>query len=353
MAAVLTLTTALTACGTEAGSGSGEPNFIAVDRAATETTSADASPEETTADKAKPKWNAAYEKVLDNPGAYPVNSAASYDPTGTYTYAIVEATGGGDPELLLSVDSYEYSPVIVFTIGPDGEPVASTDVLIMGLSGAGGSMQRLDAAASGKGLHEVAYHPNHPEFYSTTYVLDGTSLKATTKQTEYPSEAALPDHLSIGWFPTENRDPLRAGELTTMDLSGAEDAAAVPRGESALQAGPGEIAVDGTMLKLTGDEAVNRVGFFYTQPGATYYFFKLDKPTQITGAQGPGTRTAAVEWLFFGGAEAPTDGGGSELVVGKHARLIIDKTQFTFSTEPGFPELAPKVGHATNYEILN
>lgn len=144
-----------------------------------------------------------------------------------------------------------------------------------------------------------------------------------------------------------------AAQEAETTLSGSEDAAAVPRGESALQAGPGEIAVDGTMLKLTGDEAVNRVGFFYAQPGATYYFFKLDKPTQITGAQGPGTRTATVEWLYFGGAESPTDGGGPDQVVGKHARLIIDKTQFTYSTEPGFPELSPKVGHATNYEILN
>ena len=48
-------------------------------------------------------WKREYEYVLEHPDDYPVNSAAQYTPGGASKYAIVEATGGGTPELLSTV----------------------------------------------------------------------------------------------------------------------------------------------------------------------------------------------------------------------------------------------------------
>ena len=58
-------------------------------------------------------WRTEYAKVLDNPGSYnfdlpnPTGIALEYAPDGNYRYALVEANGGGTPELLLSFDGVD------------------------------------------------------------------------------------------------------------------------------------------------------------------------------------------------------------------------------------------------------
>ena len=101
-------------------------------------------------------WQSEYEWVLSHPGDYAVNSAAQYTPDGTYEYALVEATGGGTPELLLAVGGSDTTPVIVFTIGEDGKARASTDVLVMGAPGNGGGRLAVWASAGGRGVYQIS-----------------------------------------------------------------------------------------------------------------------------------------------------------------------------------------------------
>lgn len=118
-----------------AGCGGGDAPDAAQDTAWFTSVKAEGSETSSTAETTEPSagrpedtgaaWKREYEWVLEHPDDYPVNSAAQYTPGGASKYAIVEATGGGTPELLLAVGQGHTNPVIVFAIGPDGKAVWS------------------------------------------------------------------------------------------------------------------------------------------------------------------------------------------------------------------------------------
>ncbi|AQQ14918.1 hypothetical protein CGLAU_04720 [Corynebacterium glaucum] len=352
-AAVATLILPTLAACSSGAETTAEPNFTSVASSTAPTSqTSETKASATTNDKAD-TWIKAYEYVLDHPGDYPVSAAADYEPKGTYSYALVEANGDNTPELLLQVDSLHFSPVLAFTIGSDGKAIGTQDVLIQGASPAGGSRARVDASASGIGIHQVTYHSVQEYAYSTTFKPSRTKLTKVSDEVEYASQSELPDHLEVKWYATTDKSGLRSSQPTTGGSAAGTKPKKPSSGQGKLAAGPGEVALEGTMLELSASEAINKVGVFDADPAARYRFFKLDQPTQVTGKQGPGTRTEKVQWLFFGRTDTPIDGGSPSDLVGKHARLIIDQTLFHFSNEPAFPELAPFVEYARDYEILD
>ena len=193
-------------------------------------------------------WRTEYEWVLSHPGNYPVNAAAQYTPDGTYEYALVEATGGGTPELLLAVGGSDTTPVIVFTIGDDGKARASTDVLMMGAPGNGGGRLAVRASASGRGVYQISGSSLGKESVSELFALNGTSLSGGTKE-NFPSDGLLPDHQLIDWIPVSNLQPLHDGNLTVLPPSGES----VSGGDS--QTAPSnQIEFVGNVVRKTGEE---------------------------------------------------------------------------------------------------
>lgn len=113
---------------------------------------------------AVPDWAAEYATVLDDPGAHnfevpnPSGFDVAYVPNGEYSYALVEANGGGAPELLLSsmsVDEYSsrFARVLVFSTD-SGSLESSDQALISGAAGAGGSRVSVEASQLGRGLYQ-------------------------------------------------------------------------------------------------------------------------------------------------------------------------------------------------------
>lgn len=193
-------------------------------------------------------WRTEYEWILSHPGDYPVNAAAQYTPDGTYDYALVEATGGGTPELLLAVGGSDTTPVIVFTIGDDGKARASTDVLMMGAPGNGGGRLAVRASASGRGVYQISGSSLGKESVSELFTLHGTSLSGGAKET-FPSEGHLPDHQLIDWIPVSNPQPLRDGNLTVLPPSGESASGGDSQTAPSIQ-----IEFVGNVVRKTGEE---------------------------------------------------------------------------------------------------
>lgn len=146
---------------------------------------------------AQPTAREAFSRVLNNPGAYPPNPAAEYTPTGTYSYALVEATGDSTPELLLKIDSREYSPVLLFVV-ENGQAIPTAENIIAGHAASGGFYTKIAASRGGRGVYEVNQHSVNPDAQSQHYVLQGHSLVA-----DGPA-----DHFDVTWFDSSNRSGL-------------------------------------------------------------------------------------------------------------------------------------------------
>lgn len=158
---------------------------------------------ETTSAAAQIDYRAAYAEVLANPGAYPPNPAARYEPTGTYSYALVEATGDDIPDLLLRVDSKEFSPVLLLKVDSNGTVVASTDVVLDGAAGAGGSRSEVFGSREGSGIYEVSSQSLRPEGRGQRYLLEGTSLvRSGEPQTFNKANGTPADYFSPNWLDT-------------------------------------------------------------------------------------------------------------------------------------------------------
>ena len=138
--------------------------------------SADQSGEETKADPTQQAIDA-YKDVLNNPEKYERDHSDrdDYHPTGTYSYALIEANIDEVPELLLKNDCKYFSPVTFIAIGQDGKPFAVDKELV---TGAGTTAARANVAASseGDGIYEWSYTSGRPEVPTIHYNFDGKQL---------------------------------------------------------------------------------------------------------------------------------------------------------------------------------
>ncbi|WP_066524132.1 hypothetical protein [Corynebacterium bouchesdurhonense] len=345
----------LAACGGDS-TDTADASFTSLAQTTAKTTSAASSAEAqpTTARQrgdAASAWKREYEYVLDHPGDYPVNPAASYQPTGFYSYALVEATGGGAPELLLKVESEEFSPVIVFTIGENGKAVASTDVLISGARGAGGSRTRVDAAADGTGLYQVDSMSTGTTETAVLFTLDGTSLANTSGGQGYtPSPPA--DRQLVIWTPTQDRQPLELGELTTQALP-SNPRAANANATSAAAPAAGQVQLTGTVRAVTGAELQAGSGRGMPNgedPQSVYYVLWFDSPQDVTGKKLTEYVTNRQEYAALGMRETMASGrthtDGLEWAdrVGQRVTLTVDQDGLWYPTDAGMPLGAVRVG---------
>ncbi|AWB83319.1 hypothetical protein [Corynebacterium liangguodongii] len=176
----------------------------------TPASAAESAPASTTAHAAAPQEpvRAAYSAALDHPGDFPPSPAAQFDPTGTYSYALVEATGDSSPELLLRIDSRGFSPVIVLTI-EGGRAVASTDNIIDGQATAGGSFSKIFASREGRGIYQVDGHSIQTAAQSQRFVLQGRSLATDGPAVGFTKDVNPPaDQVPLTWFGINDRSGL-------------------------------------------------------------------------------------------------------------------------------------------------
>ena len=300
-------------------------------------------------------WRTEYEWILSHPGDYPVNAAAQYTPDGTYDYALVEATGGGTPELLLAVGGSDTTPVIVFTIGDDGKARASTDVLMMGAPGNGGGRLTVLASAGGRGVYQISGSSLGKESVSELFALNGTSLSGGAKET-FPSEGHLPDHQLIDWNPVSSPQPLRDGNLTVLPPSGES----VSGGDS--QTAPSnQIEFVGNVVRKTGEELMAPRGLDMPNgqdPQSEYFLLWLDQPMSVTGFVGGGTDTKEIQYVALGSRELWPRGPEEKNIewegrVGERVSILKDKDDIGFPSDTSMPLGALWISPEDTFEVLN
>ena len=129
--------------------------------------------------KADPTQQAidAYKDVLDNPEKYErdYSDRDDYYPTGTYSYALIEANNDEVPELLLKNDCKYFSPVTFIAIGQDGKPFAVDQELATG-AGTTAARANVTASSEGDGIYEWSYTSGRPEVPTIHYNFDGKQL---------------------------------------------------------------------------------------------------------------------------------------------------------------------------------
>lgn len=312
-------------------------------------------------------WQDEYEWVLDHPGDYPVNSAAQYTPDGTYEYALVEANGGGTPELLLSVSGGHTRPIIVFTIGDDGKAHPSPEVLIMGTPGNGAAREAVWSSVKGEGLYQISGSSQSREFLSRRFVLDGASLSPAEEQS-FPTEQPLPDHQGITYTPVSDKQPLRDGALTVHDLSDPMGAAAGGTDSAAntgdnLQAAEGQTEMVGTVVVKTGQELMAPRGLGMPNgedPNSTYILLWFDEPQTIFGLKGGSDgETKTVEYGTLGANETSQSGYSHthglqwEQYVGKRVKIVANQDQLFYPSDASMPVGALRIAEDVSFTVLN
>ena len=305
-------------------------------------------------------WRTEYAKVLDNPGSYnfdlpnPTGIALEYAPDGNYRYALVEANGGGTPELLLSFDgvdemSNHFSRVLLFQVGDGGTAEASTSILTQGASGAGGYRVTIQASQLGYGLYQSEHSSGTGNGDSTWCEVDGTEILSAEKPRDFNIQYAFPLHLEITWAPIEDRGPLERGDLTV----------ALPearRGNAPADA-PDAVA-EGTVVMKHGYELRPEGMPNNEDPNSEYLLLQLDAPQDFTDYRASGeVVTRDTETISLGGREIstyPRDWGTEwEQVLGKRVRLTMAADSVHFQTDTGMPMGALRVVSFKNVEVLD
>lgn len=291
-----------------------------------------------------------------------MNSAAQYTPDGTYEYALVEATGGGAPELLLAVGGSDTSPVIVFTV-EGGKARASTDVLMMGAPGNGAGRLAVWASAGGRGVYQISGSARSPESVSELFTLDGTSLRGGAQET-FRSDGQLPDHQLIEWIPVSDTQPLHDGTLTVLDASGAragasETPAGAADGGSAVVAANGDAVFTGNVEAWSTDQArQGRPTPNDENPDNVYYVLVFDSPVSVTankaGSQvaqeSPFARLGSVQYSKYGTID---NTNGWDRYVGKRVRLHVPAGDFGYSSDASLPFGSQLGLSPRDVEVLN
>ena len=305
-------------------------------------------------------WRTEYAKVLDNPGSYnfdlpnPTGIALEYAPDGNYRYALVEANGGGTPELLLSFDgvdemSNHFSRVLLFQVGDGGTAEASTSILTQGASGAGGYRATIQASQLGYGLYQSEHSSGTGNGDSTWCEVDGTEILSAEKPRDFNIQSAFPLHLEITWTPIEDRGPLERGDLTVALPE-------VRRGNAPADA-PDAVA-EGTVVMKHGYELRPEGMPNNEDPNSEYLLLQLDAPQDFTDYRASGdVITRDTETISLGGREIsryPRDWGTEwEQVLGKRVRLTIGADAVHFQTDTGMPMGALRVTDFKDVEVLD
>ncbi|WP_018296415.1 hypothetical protein [Corynebacterium lubricantis] len=260
-----------------------------------------------------------YAAVLSDPSAYPVNSSAEHEPDGTYSYAVVEATGDSSPELLIKVNGREFTPVMVFTIDQSsGELIHSPHVLIAGARSAGGGRADVAASRTGTGIHEMTWQSISPTGKDTLYELHGDQLVPSTEDS-YQIEAGHPDHAVLSWFDTN--DPSHLGFVQNA-------------GNTSTPANA--ITFSGTVINQTAVEAMNGRPTPNGEPDIPGYIqLVLDSPQEVTASKAGDFHTESVEKIRLA---TPHDTSMDwEPYVGQHVTITTTPEHLAFPSDTSIP----------------
>lgn len=287
-------------------------------------------------------WMSEYEYVIAHPTEYTFETEALVEPTGSYSYALVEATGDDVPELLLKQDSSEFAPVLVFTIGDDGKAHPSTNVLIDGVRSAGGSRAAVVASATGEGLYQENHNGMRPEVDFQLYSVDGDTLTKVGAPEEAHIDAIPDKYQQVTWTSTTDPSALQQGApAAAAPAEGAQDEA--PADDEVL--GEGEFV--GTVEELTIEEALAQAGAddpSAPESGSKYWVLHFDGPQDISatkgGSRGPVTQTT--EYFRLGYSEITSSGSsdaGTEWAqyVGKRVKVSLDPNTLSWPSDVSYP----------------
>lgn len=278
---------------------------------------------------------AMYATVFADPSAIPVNSAARYSPKGTYSYAFVEATGDDKPEMLLRVDSAEFSPVIVLTTDSKGAVVPSEEVLIAGAASVGGTRAAVAASASGNGVYQIDSRSLSRNANSQRFLLDGGHL-VPDSQEEFNVEVPLVDHQEVEWL--------------TMDgaPAGGNAPAAGGESEAAPATAPGQLTVTGRVEVRTAQElmAGRKMPNQSDNPTDEYVVLVLDQPVTVSGMGGGMARTETVSELSLGPASTNRFARAKtyDHLDSQSVTVVFDAQKVSFPSDVSLPLGMPRVG---------
>lgn len=287
-------------------------------------------------------WKSEYENVIAHPDEYAFDTDALVEPTGEYSYALIEATGDGTPELLLKKDSREFAPVLVFHLDEEGKARPSSPVLLDGVRSAGGSRAAVFASASQNGLYQEDHYSTQPDANFQLYSVDGDTLTKVGAPEEAHIDAIPEKYQQVTWTSTTDPSALQQGApAAAAPAEGAQDEA--PADDEVL--GEGEFV--GTVEELTIEEALAQAGAddpSAPESGSKYWVLHFDGPQDISaskgGSRGPVTQTT--EYLRLGYSEITSSGSsdaGTEWAqyVGKRVKVSLDPSTLSWPSDVSYP----------------
>ena len=304
------------------------------------------------------EWPAEYAKVLDDPEAYnfnvpsPGRDEVDHVPDGEYFYALVEANGGGAPELLLSSMSSDehsnhFARVLVFSTD-GGSLETSSDSLIYGAAGAGGSRAGVEASQLGRGLFQAHWVSGTGDGSTVWHDVDGAALSSPTEPEEMNVQYPRPGHLAVNWHPTQDRAALDAGELTV----------SLPEMRGLAPVDEPDVVIEGTVVAKTGAELIDSMPNG-EDPASEYFLLQLDAPREFTDHHhATSVYTREAEYVSLGRREISArgherlDGLEWERLQGERVRLTVAPEHVHFPTDTSMPTGALRVSQYKSAEIL-
>jgi len=276
----------------------------------------------------------AYLRALQDPPVHAEDRGSRFHPTGTWSYAIVEATGDDRPDMLLRVDSREFARIHLYTTDADGQLLRSTDYLIDGAAGNGGSRVRLEGSRAGAGVYQIDYMSMQREGTSTLYRPEGTSLVKAGEPTVFEALGALPDHEELTWFPSTDHSGLEVVR------TGARHSPAPTAPQ--LETGPtaGQIRFTGVVSEKSTSEMMRGERSPNGEPESNrYYTLILDEPREITAFHGPGDPyTQRMSEISLGEKSVYRDNSAEWAPwVGRRITLDVDPGNMAYPTDASMP----------------
>lgn len=303
-------------------------------------------------------WPAEYAKVLDDPAAYnfnvpsPGRDEVDHVPDGDYFYALVEANGGGAPELLLSSMSSDehanhFARVLVFSTD-GGSLQTSSESVIYGAAGAGGSRAGVQASQLGRGLFQAHWVSGTGDGSTVWHDVDGATLSSPTEPEEMNVQSPRPGHLNVDWQPTDDRAALDAGELTV----------SMPEMRSPAPVDEPDVVIEGTVVAKTGTELIDSMPNG-EDPDSEYFLLQLDEPREFTDYyHATSVYTRDAEYVSLGRREISARGNERleglewEQLAGERVRLTVPAENVHFPTDTSMPPKALRVSRFASAEIL-
>lgn len=242
-------------------------------------------------------WEEKYLSVLDNPETFFVDSAARYEPKGTYSYAVLEATGDNSPELLLRVESQEFNPILVFTIDDtNGDLIQVGGVLMDGAAGAGGQRLHVRGSRAGSGLYQIGHHSISEDAHSTLYGISGGVLSSIGVPVHFMLANPPSDQHGIEWINTKDSSGIRNVQREgNASVWGQSDIKSHDPEEDSSGGDTEGIELSGVVKEFTAEELMKGVETPNGEPeNERHIVLVLDQPTEVTAkmaAPEPGTAT--------------------------------------------------------------